>query len=103
MPQGVYIFSSKQEVLNKANKIGYALVEVNPQDDITGVPASEYVKSKGFYCIETRWHFKEGKNREGILYPASMKSILLNWLCPGRIFLPSKKKWSDGVVHEQVI
>jgi len=103
LPQGVYIFRSKQEALIKANKTGYALVEVNPQDDITGVPASEYRKEKGIYCIEVRWHFKEGKNREGILYPASMKSILLSWLCPGRIFIPNKKKWSDGVVYEQII
>ena len=103
LPQGVYIFKTKQEALNTANKTNYALVEVNPQNDITGVPANEYRKEKGFYCIEVRWHFKEGKNREGILYPASMKSILLNWLCPGRVFLPSKKKWSDGVVYEQAI
>ena len=103
LPQGVYIFKTKQEALNTANRTGYALVEVNPQDDIIGVPASEYRKEKGFYCIETRWYFKEGKNREGILYPTSMKSILLNWLCPGRIFIPNKKKWSDGVVYEQII
>jgi len=103
LSQGVYIFRSKQEALNTANRTGYALVEVNPQDNITGVPASEYIKEKGFYCIETRWYFKEGKNREGILYPASMKSILLSWLCPGKVFLPSKKKWSVSVVYEQAI
>ena len=103
LPQGVYIFCSKQEALNTANRTGYALVEVNPQDDRTGIPASEYIKGKVFYCIEARWYFTEGKNREGILYPASMKSILLDWLCPGRVFLPSKKKWSVGIVYEQVI
>lgn len=103
LPQGVYIFKTKQEALNIANKSGYTLVEVNPQDNVTGVPASEYRKEKGFYCIEVRWFFKEGKNREGILYPASMKSILLSWLCPDRIFIPSKKKWSVGIVYEQVI
>jgi len=89
LPQGVYIFRNKQEALNTTNKSGYALVEVNPQDDRTGVPASEYIKSKGFYCKVV---FQRKEEQGGYIVSCKYEKYIVELVVSGKGIYTKQEK-----------
>lgn len=97
LPKCVHNIVTKQEILKLVNTTGYALVQVNPEDE-KGIPVSEYVKGK--ICIEIPWYFEGYKNREAYINYRDIKFIILDELNIIKVFLPTKKNWSANIIKE---